>query len=153
MQTIDPALQRYFTEDGMPDTLCLYTDFCGLKGILKSGALWATHSRILNDDSETEYGLQIMREFVTSHADQGTSQRLTSAMEAVDEQVFACCFCERSDLLSMWIAYAKRGGGYCIEFDGGALLGSSFPPFKKLPVKISYGKKLAPAIAEMLEHA
>ena len=138
MPAIEPALQRQFAEDGFPDTLCHYTDFWGLKGILEAGALWATYSQTLNDDSETEYGLDVMREYVTNLPNQHTAERLTKAIGRLDERTFACCFCERSDLLSMWIAYASRGGGYCIEFDGRALLGSSFPPFLKLPFKMSY---------------
>ena len=55
----------------------------------------------------------------------------------------------------MWIAYAQRGGGYCLEFDGAAgLLSSSFPPFPvRLPFKMTYGTALPEPVESMLAYA
>jgi hypothetical protein len=155
MQGIDPHLQKQFAEDGFPETLCHYTDFWGLKGILETGTLWATYTQTLNDDSEIEYGLEVVRDYVAKFPDKDTSFRLANAIERMDVRTFACCFCERSDLLSMWITYAKRGGGYCLEFEGNrGLLACSFPPFSvRLPFRMSYGKTLPKAVEAMLEHA
>lgn len=155
MRGIDPLLQKQFAEDGFPDTMCHYTDFWGLKGILETGTLWATYAQALNDDSEIEYGLNIVKEYIKRVADTETAHRLLSTMDGMSERTFACCFCERSDLLSMWIGYAKRGGGYCLEFKGNrGLLESSFPPFPvRLPFKMSYGTMLPEAVEQMLQYA
>jgi hypothetical protein len=155
MQAIDPHLQRQFAEDGFPEKLCHYTDFWGLKGILETGTLWATYTQTLNDDSEIEYGLNVVREYVKQFPDRDTGVRLLTAIERTSERTFACCFCERSDLLSMWLTYAKRGGGYCLEFEGNhGLLASSFPPFPvRLPFKMSYGTLLPEAVRCMLQYA
>jgi hypothetical protein len=155
MQAIDPSLQKQFAEDGFPDALCHYTDFWGLKGILETGTLWATDTQTLNDDSEIEYGLNVVREYVRQSPDKDTALRLLAAMEQPNERTFACCFCERNDVLSMWITYAKRGGGYCLEFEGTpGLLASSFPPFPvRLPFKMSYGTTLPGPVKRMLQYA
>jgi hypothetical protein len=155
MQAIDPPLQKQFADDGFPDTLCHYTDFGGLKGILETGTLWATYTQTLNDDSEIEYGLNIVKDYVKCLPDTDTAHRLLTTMEGMNERTFACCFCECSDLLSMWIGYGKRGGGYCLEFKGNrGLLQSSFPPFPvRLPFKISYGAMLPGGVEQMLQNA
>jgi|SRR6266849_3786947 len=62
--SIDPLLQAQFASDGFPDTLCHYTDFSGLKGILETGSLWATYSRAMNDASEQQYGARVMRDYL-----------------------------------------------------------------------------------------
>ena len=153
MKAIDQHLQRQFSEDGLPDTLCHYTDFWGLKGILETGTLWATHTQTLNDNSEIEYGVDVIRDYVQMWPDKETAARLLAAIEGMSERTFACCFCERSDLLSMWIGYAKRGGGYCVEFEGNrGLLSCSFPPFPvRLPLKMSYGTTLPEPVKLMLQ--
>jgi hypothetical protein len=155
MQSIDPFLQRQFFLDGFPEKLCHYTDFWGLKGILETGALWATYTPTLNDGSEVEYGLKIVRDYVSGFPDKDAANRLAAGMELPAQRTFACCFCERADLLSMWISYARRGGGYCLEFDGaGGLLKSSFPPFPvRLPFKMTYGTTLPEPVQSMLEYA
>jgi hypothetical protein len=155
MRLIDPALQKQFAEDGFPDTMCHYTDFWGLKGILETGALWATYAQTLNDDSEIDYGVNVVKEYVKRFPDTNIASRLLATIDGMNERTFACCFCERSSLLSMWIGYAKRGGGYCLEFKGNdGLLASSFPPFpNRLPFKMSYGAVLPKAVEQMLEYA
>ncbi|MDR3719092.1 MAG: DUF2971 domain-containing protein [Bryobacteraceae bacterium] len=152
MQAIDPLLQKQFRLDGFPEKLCHYTDFRGLQGILETGALRATYTQAMNDSSEAEYGQRVVKNYVAGFPDQDATRRLGVAMESSPQRYFACCFCERSDLLSMWITYAQRGGGYCLEFDGvSGLLSPAFPQFpNRLPFKMTYGMALPEPVESIL---
>jgi Protein of unknown function (DUF2971) len=152
---IDPFLQAQFTSDGFPDRLCHYTDFGGLKGILETGSLWATYSRTMNDASEQEYGEKVVRDYLASLSGGSTDDRLLIAMKQSSQRNFATCFCEDSRVLSMWIAYAARGGGYCLEFDGArGLLRCSFAGFDtRLPFRMTYGEALPQHVQSVLRSA
>jgi hypothetical protein len=60
-QGMNPLLSQQFFADGFPDTLCHYTDFGGLHGILQTGTISATYTQTLNDGSEQEYGLKMVQ--------------------------------------------------------------------------------------------
>jgi hypothetical protein len=49
------------SDSDLPDTLYHYTDIYGLKGIYEDGQLWATNSLFLNDTSEFQLGISILR--------------------------------------------------------------------------------------------
>jgi hypothetical protein len=154
VSAIDPFLQGQFTSDGLPDRLCHYTDFGGLKGILESGALWATYSRTLNDASEQQYGEKVIRDYLANLSGGGVADRLSMVMGPSNRRNFASCFCESSQILSMWTTYASRGGGYCLEFDGvGNLLRSSLAEVHALPFKMTYGKVLPQNVQSALQCA
>ena len=142
MQLIDPLLQAQFASDGIPQTLCHYTDFAGLQGILQTGSLWATDSRTLNDSSEQSYGEKVVRDYLTRFRSTDSPSPIETAMSTWLRPSFVTSFCTDSQVLSMWITYAARGGGYCLEFDADSLLGCSFPPFaQRLPIRITYGEQ------------
>ena len=150
---VDPFLQRQFESDGVPSRLCHYTDFGGLKGILETGSLWATYSRTLNDASEQEYGENVVREFVTRLRNEGAGDRLAVAMGSSPQRDFVSCFCDSSRVLSMWISYGGRGGGYCLEFDGPVMLQSLFPLFsRKRQFRMTYGD-VPQAVGSLLKYA
>jgi hypothetical protein len=152
---IDPFLQGQFLSDGFPGRLCHYTDFGGLKGILETGALWATYSRTLNDATEQQYGERVVRDYLASLSNGSEADRLLMAMGLSTHRNFASCFCESSQILSMWTTYSARGGGYCLEFDGAAgLLKSSFAPFHtRFPFKMTYGDGLPQNVQHILKFA
>jgi hypothetical protein len=148
VDAIDPLLQKQFEFDSFPDKLYHYTDFGGLKGILKSGSLWATYSRTMNDASEQQYGEKVVRDYLGRLPDGG---ELGKTMGLLQQRNFAACFCDSSQVLSMWVTYTGRGGGYCLQFDG--LLKSSFSPFVKLPFRITYGDAPPENVRSILEKA
>lgn len=93
-----------------------YTSVSGLRGIVDSGNLWATHLGFLNDLSEGRAAV----------ADDDWRQRL----EEMDKRspLFIASFCRHQEphqmkngLLSQWRGYAGEGGGYCVVFDEEAL--------------------------------
>ena len=116
------------TEPPGPDTLSYsgslyhYTNLQGAKGILESGALWATDVSYLNDTSEYTYGGAIIRAALAEfQPDEWVSSLLDDLLapdpRSLGYNIYAACFCEKPDLLSQWRAYSKSGVGYSLEFD------------------------------------
>lgn len=108
-----------------PGVLHHYTTADGLMGILKSGRLWATNSRYLNDPTELLYGVRLIRSVITEELATRPARRLGPYAEWIrfmlDEyeqnaKVYLCCLCENGDLLSQWRGYGAYGGGYAIAF-------------------------------------
>jgi hypothetical protein len=91
--------------DRRPPTLYHYTTAQGLLGIMESNKLWATNVRFLNDPSEIDYAICIIRESLGSaplpanFRDQVNYRLDESEAEA---RVYVCCFCVEGDLLSQW---------------------------------------------------
>jgi hypothetical protein len=140
-----------YPSDRFPDRLCHYTDFQGFKGIIEKHALWATHTRSLNDRTEEKHGTEIVNAHLSACA-----LDLSSPFDIVlgASPNFATCFCEDAHLLSMWRGYASHGGGYCLEFDLRNLSNCFFPPFdRKFLIKMRYGDKLPTEIRSAVQAA
>ena len=95
-----------------------YTSVSGLRGIIDSGNIWATHLGFLNDLSEGRAAL----------AGEASRARLEEADKR--SPLFIASFCrhqephqQKNGLLSQWRGYAGEGGGYCVVFDEEALDG------------------------------
>jgi hypothetical protein len=95
-----------------------YTSVNGLRGIVDSGNIWATHLGFLND----------LWEGRAAASDDAFRARL----EETDRRspLFIASFCRHQEphqlkngMLSQWRGYAGEGGGYCVVFDEEALDG------------------------------
>ena len=151
-----PLLRPQFALDGSPETLCHYTDFAGLHGILQSGKIWATYTQTMNDATEQTYGEGILRTYISQLSDAEAARKLLSMMDVFSRSTYAACFCERSDVLNMWLTYANRGGGYCLEFKASpdGILGGAYPGFpNSFNLRINYGNEITPAIKASLDYA
>src|SRR5690242_20643493 len=98
---VNPKLAEMLASDGSPRTLCHYTDFAGLKGILETGRLWATYGKTLNDSTEQTYGEQVLLRYVRQ---KGLPVQTLQRMEggAINaRRNFVVCFCENTRVLSM----------------------------------------------------
>ncbi len=127
-----------------PRYLCHYTDFSGLKGILSSGQLWFSDTKTLNDSVELEYGRGLVAEYLKDNITGVEEDLVMQSGLNHPYRLFVSCFCESSSVLSMWRNYARRGGGYCLEFDGFSLQQCRFPPqANRLPFKMTYTNKLS----------
>lgn len=133
---IDPLLKPLFEIESaceksrqehvglMPDRLYHYTDANGLEGIIRTGKLWATHRKFLNDSSEIGYGYSILEEEVQRilqkyHANKVIQTFLLNSLKAVSEymetwDLYVTCFCEKDNLLNQWRSYASTG--YALGF-------------------------------------
>jgi hypothetical protein len=111
-----------------PDVLYHYTTAQGLLGILKTGSLWATNSRFLNDPTEIEYATQLFRRIADEEFGKYGSPSPThvaywqkcvaSWLDYYEQEakVYVACFSADGDLLSQWRGYGATGGGYAIGF-------------------------------------
>jgi hypothetical protein len=116
-----------------------YTDLEGLRGIVEKDDLWLTNARYSNDEEEMEHGREIARKAVISeNENQSTPEgrlyidHLEKLLSTSVSECYICCFCQKSDLLSQWRAYAAYGTGVDLEID---IMG-----FSDLITKCPYGR-------------
>jgi hypothetical protein len=95
-----------------------YTSVSGLRGIIDSGNIRATHLGFLNDLSEGR----------AAASSEDYRERLAETEKR--SPLFIASFCrhlephqQKNGLLSQWRGYAGEGGGYCVVFDEDALDG------------------------------
>lgn len=111
----------------VPATLFHYTKAEGLKGIVESGCIWLSDIFGLNDPSEMRHGVQYALNALQRAAASGHrgaqlfvwrfSEQLGGKLEEISRQ-FVACFSPSGDDLSQWRAYADKGKGYALGFDG-----------------------------------
>ena len=150
LEAIKVLLFPPISNDG--SVLYHYTDFNGLKGILESGQIRATCSKVLNDGTERSYAAEIVIQHLESISSGELHPIILSRLKTPRiflGDTFVSCFCEDADLLSMWRGYAGYGGGFCIGFYKGGL--------QKLAgqhgslVRMHYGSTLSPELRIVLE--
>jgi hypothetical protein len=118
----------------LPSGLFHYTDAAGLRGIIKSGRLWATHIYYLNDTQEFKYATGVINDLFQRRIDQSSgviAERLVQLHNSYNTHVsiwqsladaYVVCFCADGNLLSQWRAYAANGEGFAIEFEPRSLM-------------------------------
>ena len=111
-----------------------YTDAAGLRGILQTGRVWATHTDFLNDAAELEFACDELKDALREQiellkdldesAEQGGSREAAAAFlqdfvedlnGTIGGNVYVSSFSLDGDSLAQWRAYAPAG--YAIEFD------------------------------------
>lgn len=106
-----------------PRYLYHYTDAKGLEGILRTGTLWATDVRYLNDSSELNHTISRIRACLKARLAKtlgGPRQVLLEHLERSFDNFFhsspihVACFCQDDDLLSQWRGYGDGGGGFSL---------------------------------------
>jgi hypothetical protein len=106
------------------DKLFHYTNADGLIGILRSRVFWGTDITHLNDSSELEYGMELVRRQLDEAARRRAKGKVAALLAAARENfhsfggglltAYVSCFCQNGDLLSQWRGYGDSGGGYTI---------------------------------------
>jgi hypothetical protein len=102
-----------------------YTGLSGLMGIIKTGKLWATDIRYLNDTGEATYGMNRIAEILDAELHKWGDPMWLRSLKfhlthiTIDRRTFVACFCKIDDLLSQWRGYGRLG--YSIGFDRNAL--------------------------------
>jgi hypothetical protein len=115
----------------VPDTLYHYTSTQGLLAMLRSGHVWATECRYMQDPRELAHAAAL----IASVIDSATRKRSSAALDQVrrslespigeafwQHRMFLMSFCAGGDLLSQWRGYREVGGGYALGFDSASLL-------------------------------
>jgi hypothetical protein len=110
---------------GQPENLWHYTDTEGFRAIITNGTLRLSHSRLLNDSTETALGwARVTSELDTEIASQVHLSEFFKMTKAVAGDVhgayhyFVFSLSERDDSLSQWRAYGSGGAGYALCLDG-----------------------------------
>jgi hypothetical protein len=128
-----PPVEEWFNKwkairGNLPPTLFHYTDANGLCGIVRSGALWATHIDYLNDAQEFKYAHHLITNVFERLEEQepGKAARLHDIKKCLQGHYalweaalapYVACFCKSDNVLSQWRAYASNCGGFAVGFD------------------------------------
>jgi hypothetical protein len=100
----------------LPETLFHYTSSQAFLSIIQSNSLWFSDFRYMNDLSELEYGINLVRSTIRKRFDGETDLQvgrlLPFAMEQLEQartytDVFVFCMCEENNLLNQWRVYGK----------------------------------------------
>ena len=110
-----------------------YTSLEGLLGIIESKSIWATNVLYLNDASELNYSINLLREEINNVKEKipivinglGKFSFFDGLIESIDKFIshpypigfFVCSFSEEKDLLSQWRGYCPRGIGFSLGFN------------------------------------
>jgi hypothetical protein len=115
----------------MPDILYHYTDAAGLKGIVESGVLRATHVAFMNDVTEYLHASLLLDEHVQLESARTKDRLKLSVLAEMRKWIakrpenarpyFVVCFSTKENSLNQWRAYGRGEGGFSIGFDGHAL--------------------------------
>src|SRR6266853_2545450 len=103
-----------------PSVLYHYTDAAGFLGIIKTGSLWASDVRFVNDMNEMKYSMNLLRQLATEKAASDHPKELIDLVDHISIFVghgfraYALSFSELGDDLTQWRAYAGGVGGYSI---------------------------------------
>lgn len=105
-----------------PQHLFHYTNAHGLLGIFQSKRIWATNSRFMNDPTEIEYAVNLIKTVMQANFSRDKKEFLNKALHEFlreyeqNAKVYIACFCVHGDLLSQWRGYGATGGGYALGF-------------------------------------
>ena len=110
-------------------TLYHYTTFSGLMGIVKSGVLWASDIRYMNDSAELKHTANLIRAEIShrianSHPQPDLLNRFLDWITrriTNGHMVFAASFRSHGNLLSQWRGYSRIGKGVSLGFNAGTL--------------------------------
>jgi Protein of unknown function (DUF2971) len=116
----------------LPPILYHYTDAAGLKGIVESGAIRATHIAFMNDASEYLHAVALLLENVKLGQARVTDPLQLGVLGEIEEFIgdmrpehaapyFVTCFSALANSLNQWRAYGRGEGGFSIGFDASKL--------------------------------
>ena len=118
---IKPIIDQLFA-DSPDETLYHYTSFRGLMGIVRSGVIWASDIRYMNDAAELRHTVDMVRDEVSRRIHNGHPH--AAALNAFADWVrhritnghmqFAASFRANGNLLSQWRGYSAPGKGVSI---------------------------------------
>jgi hypothetical protein len=120
----EQTVLRMLRRGRRPAILFHYTSAAGLLGILQAKGIWATAIRYLNDSSEYDYALRLLKEAIDARQEATNSKFIRALLVILDlrlsqednTETFVSSFTENPDQLSQWRAYCTPHGGYAIGF-------------------------------------
>lgn len=113
----------------VPDTVYHYTDAAGLFGMLKSGRIWATDFRFLNDRTELLHLAGHAHAIIDSKISDPKDDHDLPLCKAISKYLrmdnpnnfYVFSMSSEDDDLSQWRGYAREGKGFTIGISGEAI--------------------------------
>ncbi|WNV09779.1 DUF2971 domain-containing protein [Tardiphaga sp. 709] len=126
------SIKAILQKTPLPKTFYHYTDAAGLKGIVESGSLRATHIAFMNDASEYLHAISLLTDSIRAARTRPLSVLQIKLLDEIEEPValtlpqnsapyFVTCFSSAENSLNQWRAYGRGEGGFCIGFDAAQL--------------------------------
>lgn len=115
-------LHRLLQQSKLPPTLFHYTNAHGLLGIITDRFIRATSVHYLNDSTEFDYGVKLIRRELKKRCQESTCAKERGALHEISTDIpYFPGVCVASltgdgDLLSQWRSYAGGSGGFAIGF-------------------------------------
>jgi hypothetical protein len=110
---------------GEPEVVYHYTSVDTMMKIVTSGKIWATSISYLNDSSEGEHFLRMVRrrlpDLLAQYQLQHSVLRELDGKAQVEKRPFIASFSAEGDSLPQWRSYCPRGNGVSIGFRVGCL--------------------------------
>ena len=136
-------------EEAMPAVVYHYTSMDVLLVIVEKRQLWATNIRYLNDVSERQHCLSMIRQRVeaTISNSQLATELLDQSLENEDasksfnDLPFVTSFSADRDSLSQWRSYCPNGNGVCVGFRTDSLV-NAFIGHSNLSICLRFFSKL-----------
>lgn len=125
-----------------------YTDAQALCSILEKQELWLSDIRYMNDHSEFDHGIDVIKKLIKKHHGAEAVEKFEWVADfGKDHLIGACSFSKKKNLLSQWRGYCPNGG-YSIEFDR-VELESVMEENRSILVDCAYKKEEQEKIAKM----
>lgn len=111
------AFQLHLGPMREPSHLFHFSSAAGIEAILQSGTLWASDVRLMRDQTEFAYAVELLRSAVKrpDHYFEEVSRNL--AEEVRGQCLHVACLSLEACLGSQWLNYADSGRGCAISFD------------------------------------
>lgn len=127
-EAVGTLINEAYQDIQPPQFLYHYTDAAGLKGIVESGVLRATHIAFMNDSSEYLHGVSLLTQAIEQVRSNESDPLKISLLEQIKDPVsltrpqdvapyFVSCLSAHENSLNQWRAYGRGEGGYSIGFD------------------------------------
>ncbi|MGA2688333.1 MAG: DUF2971 domain-containing protein [Candidatus Korobacteraceae bacterium] len=129
MTLVDDPVREWLYQP-IPGRLWHYANFDGFAGIVRSGKVWATDVRFLNDSEEFIHAKKIAESVVEDLAENGDNAWAnakardliskwfdTGVLSPARLEVYVASFTALDDTLSQWRGYGDSGKGFSLGFD------------------------------------
>ena len=153
VETLRIELAAIITESP-PAIIYHYTDIDGLRGMVITGKIWATHVSKLNDSSEYHHGITVVKDCVRNSMPASSKplmDKILSEFERVEPYVAS--YSTKQDLLSQWRGYSGGKVGYCLGLttDGIATFDDSTPLLELVIYKDSLAQQVISTMVKRVE--
>ncbi len=120
-----------------PAVLFHFTDMTSMLSIAQSRCIWASLATNLNDTTEIQYGLDLVRAFFRDgtlavpqifldHVEYYLAPENSPQRAALTWRAYVSSFCARADRPLHWLRYGCRGTGVALGFDSSLMVRPGF---------------------------